>query len=660
MMIFYVSQTIDTMYSTYSPDRGNTWEEPAVVQLVEPYTIQDQLFISAFQSITGRILLVWSIQFAGMQLVYSDDKGITWSQPELILGGGIPSWQTRVESLNLSQLNSGNIILSFNVDNERVLYFKQSTDDGTTWSDEATEVFRSTSTIKELTIEKSTNDNLIAIFEANNGNSSGIYKSISTDQGLTWSDTIKVINSSQNESTPKVVSHSDGSLLLAFVREESTKISDYFQNDIYHTISIDGGETWMSEKRFTKYVGNDQHINLSELNDKTLILFVSQRFSGNLQISFGIIEETVESFTPPFIINAVIPSGGMDFENEEFTYNAKVIDDETVDRVIVNLQDKTLLGELYDDGLHNDGMSNDKIFGNTFPFINPLVFDEYVVRVNNIKLPINTKGVIADVNVNTLINVSILASDAQLNEGVMNTTLRLSYGGSGGKFDGEVFLFSAGFYMSGYNGEELWANGIASSSLVQDYQPGKVGTVPDDPLNTIYIIYNTDPPFGTTWMNWKDAVGLGAEFYDGDGDGIYNPVDKNWNGTWDLNEDMPLLIGDVTAWCVYNDGVPDTQRRFDEDPLGIEIEQTVFASSLPNLENVIFYRYKITNTGSFNSNLDSVFFCPWDDTDMGQVEDDLGASDTLISSVFTYNDAETNFMGKIIHLQYLLHSYKVL
>jgi hypothetical protein len=28
------------------------------------------------------------------------------------------------------------------------------------------------------------------------------------------------------------------------------------------------------------------------------------------------------------------------------------------------------------------------------------------------------------------------------------------------------------------------------------------------------------------WQDWKDAVDLGADFYDGDGDGVYNPVDK--------------------------------------------------------------------------------------------------------------------------------------
>ena len=55
---------------------------------------------------------------------------------------------------------------------------------------------------------------------------------------------------------------------------------------------------------------------------------------------------------------------------------------------------------------------------------------------------------------------------------------------------------------------------------------------------------------------------LGADFYDGDGDGIYNPVDINGNSLWDLDEDCPDILGDETLWCVFHDGVPAVQRRW--------------------------------------------------------------------------------------------------
>ena len=63
----------------------------------------------------------------------------------------------------------------------------------------------------------------------------------------------------------------------------------------------------------------------------------------------------------------------------------------------------------------------------------------------------------------------------------------------------------------------------------------------------IYVVNSNDPPFGSSWQEYKNAVLQGAEFYDGDGDGIYNPIDKNGNGKRDTNEDSPNQIGDATV-----------------------------------------------------------------------------------------------------------------
>ncbi|MCH8032926.1 MAG: T9SS type A sorting domain-containing protein, partial [Bacteroidetes bacterium] len=155
-----------------------------------------------------------------------------------------------------------------------------------------------------------------------------------------------------------------------------------------------------------------------------------------------------------------------------------------------------------------------------------------------------------------------------------------------------------------------------------------------------------DTPFGIRWQQWKDAVELGADFYDGDKDGVYNPVDKNQNQIWDPNEDMPDLLGDQTAWCVYNDGVTDRIRFTDVEPQGIEIQQTLFASSLPELENVIFIRYRIINRGTVSEILDSVYFALWSDPDLGVFSDDLVGSDTTLSSAFCYNENGDQFYGE--------------
>ena len=81
------------------------------------------------------------------------------------------------------------------------------------------------------------------------------------------------------------------------------------------------------------------------------------------------------------------------------------------------------------------------------------------------------------------------------------------------------------------------------------------------------------------------------------------------------------------------------------EPIGIEVQQTLFASSSPELENVIFIKYKVTNTGLVSDVLDSIFFSPTDDTDIGDATDDLGGCDTLLNSLFTYNTLVDLFYG---------------
>ena len=236
------------------------------------------------------------------------------------------------------------------------------------------------------------------------------------------------------------------------------------------------------------------------------------------------------------------------------------------------------------------------------------------IEVNDIYLPFNNRGVIADVNVPPL--------------------------GQGGQFANRGFLYSAGFWLSGYNGDSLWANGVSTSQFVEDYQAGTVGMDPNDPNAGIYKLTSSDIPFGQSWQDWINAVDLGADFYDGNNDGIYNPVDLNGNNQWDPDEDKPDLILNETYWCVVNDGVPANQRRWMAEPQGIEVRQTIFAeASASATGNAVFVRYRIKNTGTVADTLNEVYFGMWADADVGDATDDLYGCDTLKQGVFFYNDS---------------------
>lgn len=247
------------------------------------------------------------------------------------------------------------------------------------------------------------------------------------------------------------------------------------------------------------------------------------------------------------------------------------------------------------------------------------VGDAFRIHVNNLNIPINSSGVIAEVN----------PSDG---------------GNTNGYFGNHEFLFSGGFYLSGLRDGTLWANAVASASLEKDYVPGPVDLTLD-PRAQLYVLDSqNDVPFGQSWQDWKDAVALGADFYDGDGDGKYNPVDINQDNKWEPNEDAPDQLGDLTTWCVYNDGVPSAQRYWTTSvPQGIEIRQTVFAfASSGAIGNLLFVRYRIKYVGLNANDTDSltnVYFGVWADPDIGETygfNHNLVGSDTSRNAGYTY------------------------
>ena len=250
--------------------------------------------------------------------------------------------------------------------------------------------------------------------------------------------------------------------------------------------------------------------------------------------------------------------------------------------------------------------------------------EAYRMFINNIDMPMNREGVMADVAVD---------------------------GAAGGFLDGKVFLFSGGFYLSGVTNGSTWANAVMSASRTQDYEAGNYEFGKNDARAQLYVLRQKDGDFAESWEEWKDAVALGAYFHDGDGDGEYNPVDLNENGKWDPTEDRPDLLGDETVWCVYHDAVDPALRNFNNiDPQGIEIRQTVFALASKGITgNMIFLRYSIMNTGLKADVIDSVYLGLVADADIGNLGeayfDDLVGCDTTLNAGFTYNSGDDNDWG---------------
>ncbi|MCF6271368.1 MAG: T9SS type A sorting domain-containing protein [Melioribacteraceae bacterium] len=252
--------------------------------------------------------------------------------------------------------------------------------------------------------------------------------------------------------------------------------------------------------------------------------------------------------------------------------------------------------------------------------------DAYYLFINKLALPLNSRGVMADVKVGE------------------NPT--------SGRIDGKGFLYSGGFYMSGVNDRGImWSNGQATASRVTDYLPGNASIVDsvqisDKTYEGLFIVKSSDETFGESWREWSKAVEAGAYFYDGDGDGIYT-VSKSPGDSVTATDDVPDILGDETIWCVYNDALESSFRQFPNvKPQGIEVRQTVWAySTAGDLGNIIFVRYSLLNTGLVSEVHDSVYFGVWADPDLGNYIDDLVGSDTSLNAGYVYNDGPDDDFG---------------
>jgi hypothetical protein len=205
-------------------------------------------------------------------------------------------------------------------------------------------------------------------------------------------------------------------------------------------------------------------------------------------------------------------------------------------------------------------------------------------------------------------------------------------GASRGRYDGLYFprgtekhaVYASGIWIGAKVRDAIGDTlRVATAEFSQEFGPGKMinDTTWDNPDKPEYRVYkiskalnpDADGNYEYDWDHWPVEDGA--------------PVDSLGN---------PLILGDQSLWCVYNDADPERHVNMETDALGLEVQQNVFAFNRTGaLGYTVFLKFVIINKG-FNT-LDSTYVALWCDPDLGGASDDLVGCDTTLSLGYCYN-----------------------
>lgn len=584
----------------------------------------------------GRILL--GCKAVVHFFIYSDDNGESWSAPAELLNGITAIAKRAAHSGFFTQSPNGKIFYSHTRSGK--LYRSVSSDSGLTWSVPLEVGSPALTGVHSGVVTEFQNGELWCAYSYTN--QTGIYSVSSTNGGTNWTSPLLIAANIQTPKHIKLNKEGADTISIYFENLVATPHPPLKQNDIYKVTSATGYPPFSNPRKITNYRGDDLYSSISFTGN--MFSFLSNRDSSGMAIYTGSIYGTIDEPVPPAIYGyyAIADAGpGQD----EFRVRVKTENSALASvRILANKNNgASELISLNDQGLFSDSVAGDHIYSHA---IGDFASGDFV-RWKGIVTGSSGTQTTTPFN-NSFFSIGDVNLTDTLQAGLMSIPFDNMGGFTSGKYDNKDFLFTSGFALSGLAGNSLWANGNSLAIRLHDYLPGTVGGDTADPRSSIFVVRSSDTPFGEAWQKYRYAVQTGAEFYDGNNDGIYEPTDLNSNNQWDEDEDAPLLIGDYTSYTVYNDAVSSLKRKFhDQQPLGIQVAQSVFVKSLSTngFNETAFIRYTITNKGTHDV-LDDVYFSVYTDPDLGDYADDLIGSDTTRNGGYAYNDGSDAEFGE--------------
>ncbi len=296
IFIVYLSPDQDTLFMSGSENGGLDWHDPMFVAKVNASSL------TGLRAMDGTVVAVWR-EHGRENTLYMSRFGPVppvWSEPA-------PIGETAdLYSPCLSQTDDGRLWLSYyrmvgSYSAETVI--RTSDDSGESWSEGR--VFTSNGTDPyNLSVVSSGAGAVTAIYACLPDEDDHIYRSTSTDGGITWSKPVPIFNSTANEYGPVVMRESNGVLWMFYSRDKGPwEFYDYWPADVYYVKSFDDGATWTPPNQCTSFAGSDFIEAGCMVEDKPFIVICSDRWYYQFNLWYAADLITEDSNTPPVIVH---------------------------------------------------------------------------------------------------------------------------------------------------------------------------------------------------------------------------------------------------------------------------------------------------------------------------------------------------------------------
>ncbi len=347
------------LLKSVSYDTGTHWSPVDTI-----YTVANDIWGGCIiQSNSGKLFLFYSEWFftdrwhGDIYYLISEDGGNSWSSPVALTTDDSPNF------LPFAAVTSNDWIWVFynsSRGGSSGMWYTYSTDDGSSWQPHTQLTYIGTPWNNYGSLVE--RDTLLWVFYEHwtdwSVNDCDIYYKISSNNGASWSDSVRLTYDTAADRLPFAVVDTASNIWIVFTSDRTGN------DDIWWVKTIDGGASWDGPYQFTKFLGPDVWSSPVAIQDRVFLAWRSGRPQRRPDIFGGILEYTQDTLNLLCVDYIVVSPGVATQENYVTAFvtdGASSITSVELYWMINGIPQTPL--EMYDDGNHGDGAASDSIYG---------------------------------------------------------------------------------------------------------------------------------------------------------------------------------------------------------------------------------------------------------------------------------------------------------